>query len=104
MPHVSVFAWTISAVPLGIARGAIAAFVDLATHKSIGGAGFLRDREPIQAVVGRGDAMLRATRAFLVDAMTELMTATDAGGERLLKARAMFRTAGTYAAESAIRI
>ena len=48
--------------------------------------------------------MLRATRAFLVDAMTELMTATDAGGERLLKARAMFRTAGTYAAESAIRI
>lgn len=104
MPAVSVFAWTISAVPLGIARGAIAAFGELASRKSLGGTGFLRDREPVQAAVGRGDAMLRAARAFLVDAMTELMAATDAGGERLLEARATFRAAGTYAAESAMAI
>jgi indole-3-acetate monooxygenase len=101
MPPVSVFAWTISAVPLGIAGGAISAFVELASHKRIGGAGFLRDREAVQATVGRGYAMLRAARALLVDAMYELMAATDAGGDRLLQARAMFRTAGTYAAESA---
>jgi alkylation response protein AidB-like acyl-CoA dehydrogenase len=104
MPPVSVFAWTISAVPLGIARGAITAFVELASRRSAGGTGLLRDREPVQAAVGRTDTMLRAARAFLVDAMTELMAATDAGGERLLHARAMFRTAGTYAAESAMSI
>jgi alkylation response protein AidB-like acyl-CoA dehydrogenase len=104
MPPVSVFAWTISAVPLGVARGAISAFVELAGRRSIGGTGLLCDREPVQAVVGRGSAMLRAARAFLVDAMTELMAATDTGGERLLQARAMFRMAGTYAAESAMSI
>ncbi len=104
MPPVSVFAWTISAVPLGIARGAIAAFVELASRKSLGGPGFLRDREPVQAAVGRGDAMLRAARAYLVDVMTELMAATDVGGDRLLQARATFRTAATHAAESAVSI
>jgi alkylation response protein AidB-like acyl-CoA dehydrogenase len=104
MPPVSVFAWTISAVPLGIARGAIAAFVELASRKSLGGSALLRDREPIQAAVGRAEAMLRAARAFLVSAMTELMAATDEGGERLMQARAMFRTAGTYAAESAVNV
>src|SRR5262249_28087130 len=45
MPPVSVFAWTISAVPLGIARGALAAFIELASRKSLGGAALLRDRE-----------------------------------------------------------
>jgi alkylation response protein AidB-like acyl-CoA dehydrogenase len=104
MPPVSVFAWTISTVPLGIARGAISAFIELASRRSIGGNGLLRDRESVQVVVGRGDAMLRAARAFLIDAMTELMAATDTGGERLLQARAMFRMAGTYAAESTMSI
>lgn len=104
MPPVSVFAWTISAVPIGIARGALAAFVELASRKSIGGSGLLRDREAVQATVGRADAMLRSARAYLVDAMTELMAATDAGGERLLRARPMFRTAATHAAESAGRV
>jgi indole-3-acetate monooxygenase len=104
MPPVSVFAWTISGVPLGIARGAIAAFVELASQKSLGGSGLLRDREPVQVAVGRADAMLRAARAFLVDVATELMAATDAGGERLLQARATFRAAATHAAECAVSI
>jgi alkylation response protein AidB-like acyl-CoA dehydrogenase len=102
LPPLSAFPWTVSTVPLGIARGAISAFAELASRKNMGGAGFLRDRDPVQAVVGRAEAMLR--RAFLIDAMTELMTATDAGGDRLVRARAMFRMAGTYAAESAMSI
>jgi alkylation response protein AidB-like acyl-CoA dehydrogenase len=103
MPPVSVFAWSISAVPLGIARGAIAAFVKLASRKG-GSQASLRDREPVQATVGRADAMYRAARAFLVDAMTELMAATDIGGERLVQARAVLRMAGTCAAETAVSI
>jgi alkylation response protein AidB-like acyl-CoA dehydrogenase len=104
MPPVSVFAWSISAVPLGIARGAIDAFVELADRKSLGARGSLRDREFAQAAVGRAEAMHRAARAFLVDAMTELMDATDIGGERLVKTRPMFRTAATYATETAVAI
>jgi hypothetical protein len=36
--------------------------------------------------------------------MNELCAATDVGGERLVMARANFRTACTYAAETALRI
>jgi alkylation response protein AidB-like acyl-CoA dehydrogenase len=105
MPPLSVFAWTISAVPLGIARGAIDAFVELASRKtSLGTSTLLRDRELVQATVGRAEAMHRAARAFLIDAMTELMEATDGGGERLLKARMAFRLAGGFTAETATHI
>jgi alkylation response protein AidB-like acyl-CoA dehydrogenase len=105
MPPMSVFAWTISAVPLGIARGAIDAFVELASRKiSLGTSTPLRERELVQATVGRAEAMHRAARAFLVDAMTELMEATDGGGERLVKARTAFRLAGSFAAETGTRI
>jgi alkylation response protein AidB-like acyl-CoA dehydrogenase len=105
MPPVSIFAWTISAVTLGIARGAVGAFVGLASRKGRPGSpALLRDRELVQATVGRAEAMYRAARAFLVDAMTESMAATDIGGERLVKARAIFRMAGTCAAETAVSI
>jgi indole-3-acetate monooxygenase len=105
MPPMSVFAWTISAVPLGIARGTVDAFVELASRRSgLGQASLLRDRELIQATVGRAEAMHRAARAFLVDAMTELMEATDGGGERLVRARATSRVAGSLATEMATRI
>lgn len=105
MPPMSVFAWTISAVPLGIARGAVDAFVELASRKiSLGTSTLLRDRELVQATVGRAEAMHRAARAFLVDAMTELMEATDGGGDRLVKARMASRLAGSFAAETGTRI
>jgi indole-3-acetate monooxygenase len=103
MPNLSVFAWTVAVVPLGIARGALGAFVELANRKGRAGtSALLRDRETVQATVGRAEALHRAARAFLVDAMTELMRATDAGGDQLVSARAMFRVACTHAAESAV--
>ena len=104
MPPVSVFAWSISAVPLGIARGAMEAFAKLASRKSLGATALLRDREFVQAAAGRAEAMHRAARAFLVDAMTELMVATDIGGPLLKKTRPRFRAAATYAAETAVSI
>lgn len=103
MPALSVFAWTVSVVPLGIARGAIDAFIELAASKSRLGTA-LRDRETVQATVGRVDVLHRAARAFLADAMSELMVATDIGGEQLVRSRAMFRGACAHAAESAMGI
>jgi alkylation response protein AidB-like acyl-CoA dehydrogenase len=104
MPILSVFAWSICAVPLGIARGAIDAFVELAGRKSRLGNAPLRDRELVQATVGRAQAMVGAARAFLIAAMTELTAATEAGGAQLVTARAMLRVAGTHAAETAIAV
>jgi alkylation response protein AidB-like acyl-CoA dehydrogenase len=105
MPPSTVFAWSISGVPLGIASGAIASFAELARQNGrIGGRSLLRDRETVQATVGRARAMLRASRAFVTDAMAELMAAADTGGEPLLLARADVRIANAHAAETAMSI
>jgi alkylation response protein AidB-like acyl-CoA dehydrogenase len=105
MPPLSVFAWTVSVVPLGIAQGAIDGFVSLAGNKArLGAGGLPRDSELVQAAVGRAETQHRAARALLVEAMTELMDATDVGGERLIMARAWLRTAAAHAAETALRI
>jgi len=105
MPPSSVFAWSICGVPLGIASGAMTSFAELACRKSRPGTrALLRDRETVQATVGRARATLRAARALLIDAMTELMAATDTGGERLVQARADIRIANAHAAETAMSI
>jgi alkylation response protein AidB-like acyl-CoA dehydrogenase len=105
LPGLSAFAWTVSVVPLGIAQGAIDSFVGLAGKKMrLGSSVPLRDHEPIQSMIGRSETAVRAARAFLVDAMEELMAATDIGGDRLLQARAFFRAACANAAESAVRV
>lgn len=105
LPGLSAFAWTVSVVPLGIAQGAIDTFVELAGKKvRLGTATLMRDRELVQDMVGRAETTLRAARVYLIDAMAELMAATDIGGDRLLQARAFFRAACANAAETAVRI
>ena len=64
----------------------------------------LRDSEMIQSMIGRSETAVRAASAFLVDAMEELMAATDIGGERLIQARAFFRAACANAAETAVHV
>jgi indole-3-acetate monooxygenase len=105
LPGVSAFAWTVSVVPLGIARGALAVFVETASRKPRpGGSGRLCDSELVQVAVGRSDAALRSARTLLVEAMTELMDAIDAGESRLVQARVLFRVACANAAETAARV
>jgi alkylation response protein AidB-like acyl-CoA dehydrogenase len=105
MPPLSVFAWTVCVVPLGIALGATNAFVRLASAKSrVGTAGLLRDSETVQATVGRCDALRQAARDFLIQAMKELMAATDIDGDRLTEARIRLRIAAAHGAETAVRI
>jgi len=105
LPSVSVFAWTVAVAPLGIARGAIDRFVALANGKGrLGTPGLMRDREVVQAMIGRAEALHGAARAFLIATMTELMAATDVGGDRLVRARVQLRMAFAHAAETALRI
>jgi alkylation response protein AidB-like acyl-CoA dehydrogenase len=105
LPAVSVFAWTVAAVPLGASRGLMNAFVELASRRVRQGAtAVMRDRDIVQSNYGRADALHRAARAFLVEAMAGLSDALAENGSRLIEARAVFRTACTHAAESALRI
>lgn len=105
MPVLSIFPWTVSVVPLGIAQAALAAFREVASARTrLGTTLPLRERELIQSEFGRAEAQWRAGRAILIDAMNDLMRATDCGGERLVHSRAIYRTACTFAAESAVAI
>lgn len=105
LPALSVFPWTVSVVPLGIARGALDTFIQSASRKQrLGTSAAIRDREIVQSTIGRIGVEHRAARLLLIDAMGELMTAVDAGGDRLVRARAEFRAACAHAGETAVSI
>ena len=92
-------------MPLGIARSAVSIFAKLAGSKVRSGSkATLGEREVIQDQVGRADSILRAARAGLRDALSELMVAIDGGGERLIQARTNFRSSVSHAAESAVQV
>lgn len=105
VPTLSIFPWAASVVPLGIARGAMDAFAELAIGKTrLGTSAPLRDRETVQSNFGRMQALHRSGRAFLIETMTELIAALEADEIRLTNAKAIFRVACANAAESAVRI
>jgi indole-3-acetate monooxygenase len=105
MPAISVFAWTVATVPLGIARGAIDTFKQMATRKTRAGtASVMCERELVQSMIGRVETLHAAARGLLISTMTELMEATSIGGESLIRARLRLRTAGAHAAETAMQI
>ncbi|TMJ01879.1 MAG: hypothetical protein E6G97_13645 [Alphaproteobacteria bacterium] len=101
MPSLSIFPWSITGAPLGIASGALAAFTEMAAQSKtrFGVTSCLRDREMIQSMIGRADATLGAARAFLAETLMDLITDLDADDDRLLRSRARLRTACAYAAE-----
>ena len=91
LPVISSFAWTVAVVPLGIARGAMNAFRELAQRKARQGtAALLRDREIVQANFGRVAVLHQAARACLIEAMAELIAAMPEDGQRMIEARATF--------------
>lgn len=103
LPGLSAFPWTIASVPLGIARGAMDAFVAVAGAKMRAGT-TLRDRETVQMTMGRAEAIHRAARAFLIEAMTNLIAALDEDVSLQVRARVTLRLACAHAGDSALRI
>lgn len=99
------FTTTVAVVPLGIARAALDTFIgSLSGRTRTGTAAALRERELIQSDLGRAEVLHAAARSLLLATMNELSEALEPGGDRLNRARAMYRAACTHAAESAIRI
>ena len=106
IPAASIFPWSIAGAPLGIASGAMSAFAKLATQNKsrLGTTMRLQDREMVQSAVGRAEAVIGAARAFLTEAVTELVASLDDGGDRMMRARARLRIACAYAAEGSMTV
>lgn len=103
MPPIAMFATFISAVPLGIARHAIDAFIALARAKSPAmTAGVVAERAAAQATVGRAHALVSGGRAYVRATLEDLWSRVGAGHAPTLADRAALWTAATHAAQHAL--
>jgi alkylation response protein AidB-like acyl-CoA dehydrogenase len=103
-PQQTLYSVGISSVALGIARGMLDAFIELALRKTPRGVGRLADNAVIQAEVARAEARLGAARAYLIETVTEIYrrAASTAPIDVLDRARA--RLAGSNAISSAVAV
>jgi alkylation response protein AidB-like acyl-CoA dehydrogenase len=105
LPRTLVFASGDAAVALGTARSCLAAFMELATTKTPRAMdALLRDQPMIQSEVGRAEARLRSSRAFLREAVREIWDAVVANGAVTLEQRAVLRLATTDGIRTAVSI
>ncbi len=105
LPRTLVFASGDAAVALGTARSCLAAFVELATIKTPRAMdALLRDQPMIQNEVGRAEARLRSSLAFLREAVREIWDAVVAHGAVTLEQRAVLRLATTDGIRAAVSV
>jgi alkylation response protein AidB-like acyl-CoA dehydrogenase len=96
------FGVAIGTVALGIARGAIEAFLELASAKRpLMSPNLLRERPSAQYDVGKAEALVDSCRDYLFSAVEEMWACVVSGREVDLPLRAKVRRAQTHAAESA---
>lgn len=104
VPIMSLFCLALTAIPLGLARAAIDAFLEIAGAKvPVGSQALLRDKPLAQFELARAEAMLRAARAGLVEALREQWKEASEGEAPSLARRAGLRLATTYAGETSLR-
>jgi alkylation response protein AidB-like acyl-CoA dehydrogenase len=99
-------AYNKAAVAIGVARGALDSFVDLANSKTpMLSSTSLRDRPVAQYRVGEGEAILRAARAFLFEAMGQVEDELWAGRAAPSAERTQIaRLACTHAANASMQV
>lgn len=89
---------------LGIARGAIDTFVEMAGHESsTASTAVLRDRPFVQARIAEAEAILNAARAFVIDAVGTLWEANCGDAADLTQAIAQARLAIVHGMHEAVR-
>ncbi len=104
-PVFGLLALGIAGVGLGIARSAIDELVRLAAAKTpTSSRKRLGDRAIIQMHVAEAEALLRAARAFLFDAIDDAWHAAQGVGAISVEQRALLRLAATHAATSAAKV
>jgi alkylation response protein AidB-like acyl-CoA dehydrogenase len=96
------FAYNLPAVTLGIARGAIDTFVEIAERKQLttgmltGRKMMLRDESYVQSTVGRAEAMVTSARHFVYGQLEDIWNTLLVGDQPSLKQRALYRLAITH--------
>ena len=101
-----VLGWTLSAAnTLGMARGAMNTFVDLATDSgSTDSPTLLRDRQHIKIVVGECEAMIDSARRYVLDTVSAMWEAQVNGGADLPELSMRARLAITHAIRQSIAV
>jgi indole-3-acetate monooxygenase len=98
----NIYASGFAGVALGIARGALDAFIDLARDKIPRGAKqTLRDNNMIQAQVSQSDARLSSARAFLLGSLDEIWREVGKAGRLTMDHNTTIRLASTWAIHQA---
>jgi indole-3-acetate monooxygenase len=92
----------LAAVPLGIARRALAELLTQGERHRYGSATRLADRETVQAVVGRVQAMVEASSCHLASALQRLSEVADGGQVPSAADRAAARAAAAYATQQSV--
>ena len=99
-----VFALGFASVALGVARGTLDAAADLARGKASVGVKPMRDNHVVQATIGRGEADLRAARAYLYATTAEVWRDLMRGGELTEDHRIALRLASTWTIHRAVSV
>ena len=98
----NLYASGVAGVALGIARGMIADFTELATQKVPRGAHQrLCENQVIQSQLAQAEARLRSARAFLLSGLAEIWEAVGETGELSLEQNTIIRLASTWAIHQA---
>jgi alkylation response protein AidB-like acyl-CoA dehydrogenase len=103
-PQQTLYSVGIASVALGIARGMLEAFIDLALRKTPRGVGRLADNAVIQATVARAEARLGAARAYLIATVGEIHAHADRIAPIAVAERARVRLAGVNAIHGAVAV
>jgi alkylation response protein AidB-like acyl-CoA dehydrogenase len=103
-PQQTLYSIGIASVALGIARGMLDAFVELALRKTPRGTGRLAENAVIQAEVARAQARLGAARCYLIDTVSEIYRRARPAAPIDVTDRAAARLAGSHAITSAVAV
>jgi alkylation response protein AidB-like acyl-CoA dehydrogenase len=95
----------LAAVPLGMTRAAIDAFIDLSHGKRRQHAsGLLSEHAVVQDRVGRAEASLRAARAFVYETLRATSAAVRETGAVTAEQRTLLALAATHATATAVQV
>ena len=103
-PQQTLYSVGIASVALGVARGMLDAFIELAQKKTPRGAGRLAANAVIQAEIARSEAKLGAARAYLVDTVRDIYDRAEDVAPIDIPDRARARLAGSHAITNAAAI
>jgi len=103
-PQQTLYSVGIASVALGLARGMLGAFVELAGEKTPRGMVRLADSAVVQAEVAKCEARLGAAHAYLCGTLAEIYEGADSVAPIDIPGRGRVRLAGTHAIAAAVSV